>query len=76
MISYNTYEQKAHEFITSKYGSIDILKTYNKSVQDELHEYMLRFLRSLEPDMTANQIKEIMHKNKEWGKRFINSYRE
>lgn len=72
-MDYATYYSKAKELTIEKYGSTNILKTYNPSVRDELFDELSLFcMRNANDDPVKN--KEALTEHKEYFKRFINSF--
>ena len=74
-MEYLTYKKYAEQYIIDNYGTLDVLRTYNKSIEEKLHSYMLSTMLKAENPIGV-EIKKVMNECKEHGKRFMREYQK
>lgn len=73
-MNYLSFKEKAEQYVMEKYETLDVLKVYNKDIQDKLHEYILpEMLKGVEQN--GSEIKRIMNECKNFENRFYDEYR-
>lgn len=71
-MEYSIYVRIATQFMNDNYSGLEVLKKYNPSVEEKLHEYMLKIMLKEYPD----DVKKAMKLNKDFCSRFISAQRK
>lgn len=71
-MDYEVYKKVAMEYVLEKYGSLDVLKSYNKPLEDILVEYMYPIVQQ----ECGGDVHDVMKLNRNYLKDFLNEYKD
>lgn len=74
-MNYSLFKSLAEDFVKENYGSLEVLYSYNQSVQNKVHSHLLTIMLA-DCNSNGEEIKKVMNECKRFENKFFNEYRK
>lgn len=74
-MNYSLFKNIAENYVKENYGSLEVLSSYNQSVQNKVHSHLLTIMLK-ECNSNGEEIKNVMNECKKYENKFFGEYRK